>query len=584
MSTSRDSSRLRAGPNSQSHSTPDVSRNNSGFIPPEAVVFPEGPISESTAEALHEFVHPHHHTDETLVEETIEEHDAEEQRKKLPWWRRPSPWWFFALIPFTAIATAATLAPRIEIYTKLICEVYKPDLSSPRENESYTALSSFPSMYDDGNQKRCAADPVVQAAVAQLNMIITTSAGIMGCLTTGWWSSLSDRYGRLWVMGISAFGLIYADVNFILVSKFYRLLPGGYWAFIVGNLVDGIMGGLPTVSAAIHAYAADSTELHGRARAFALFVGLMFFGTAVGPTIGGLLVTHTHNLLTVFYLAATIHVFYTILIWFVVPESLPRSAMMKSRRVHAERLAEIASGSQPAVSWLRRIFGFLSPLNVFMIQPVDQAQNPLKRKKRNWNLPLIGLSYGFSTLLYGSYNYKFQYTSAVWGWTSEQIGYWLSVVGATRAIYLAVIFPAIIHFFKPKARAVQLPTSPSEPLLSSSSSDEAQAQQPSSGSSSTLQSSSSSSASSHSASPSVQSQALRFDLTLARISLFIELVAFVAMPFSPNPIVFTVFTVMTCFGAGYSPAIQSVALIMYTENGGVESGKLFGAISVVQSL
>lgn len=56
------------------------------------------------------------------------------------------------------------------------------------------------------------------------------------------------------------------------------------------------------------------------------------------------------------------------------------------------------------------------------------------------------------------------------------------------------------------------------------------------------------------------------------------------MPLSPNATVFTVWTMVTCFGSGFSAAIQNVALIMYTENGGKESGKLFGAISVIQTL
>ena len=77
---------------------------------------------------------------------------------------------------------------------------------------------------------------------------------------------------------------------------------------------------------------------------------------------------------------------------------------------------------------------------------------------------------------------------------------------------------------------------------------------------------------------------MHFDLILARISLFIETIAFIAMPLSPNATVFTVWTMITCFGSGFSAAIQNVALIMYTESGGKESGKLFGAISVIQTL
>ncbi|KAK7693782.1 hypothetical protein QCA50_003354 [Cerrena zonata] len=557
MSTSRSSSNLR----SRSLARPE---NVSTFANPEAAAVSEGPIDESTVEALHEFVHPHHATDDTLVED---DDPIAEERHRLPWYRRPSPFWFICMIPFTAVATASCLAPRIEMYTRLACEVYKPEYTNPRDPDAFSSYGVIPAMSDDDTwRKQCVEDPVVGAAVAQLNMIATLFTGIMACLTTGWWSSLSDRYGRLFIIGINAFSLLLVDSNFIFVSTFYRVLPGGYWFYLVGNFFDGVFGGLPTVSAAIHAYTADCTDAHSRSRIFALFVGIMFFGTALGPTLGGVLIKYTGNLVVVWYLSLSIHVLYACMVWFVIPESLTKGKMSESKRLYQEDLN--ASGTRP-VSWMKRIFGFLAPLNVFLVQPKDANGNPLKRKgfMSKWNLPLIAISYGLTTMLYGSYSYKFQYVSLVWGWSSEQIGYWLSVIGATRAIYLAVVFPAIIHVFKPKARPIQLPTEPSEPL-----------QPEQSGSSTTP------SPSTAVPPPSVQAQALHFDLILARVSLFIETIAFIAMPLSPNATVFTIWTMVTTFGSGFSAAIQNVALIMYTENGGKESGKLFGAISVIQTL
>ncbi len=54
---------------------------------------------------------------------------------------------------------------------------------------------------------------------------------------------LSDRYGRTRVLGIAIFGLLFTDLNFISVTKFRRSLPGGYWFFIVGAIVEGCLGG-----------------------------------------------------------------------------------------------------------------------------------------------------------------------------------------------------------------------------------------------------------------------------------------------------------------------------------------------------
>jgi MFS family permease len=75
-----------------------------------------------------------------------------------------------------------------------------------------------------------------------------------------------------------------------------------------------------------------------------------------------------------------------------------------------------------------------------------------------------------------------------------------------------------------------------------------------------------------------------FDLKLLHFSLLTEIVAYTAMAFSVRPLPFTVFAVLGSFGAGFSPALQSVALALYTRAGGTEVGRLFGALSVIQAL
>ena len=47
---------------------------------------------------------------------------------------------------------------------------------------------------------------------------------------------------------------------------------------------------------------------------------------------------------------------------------------------------------------------------------------------------------------------------------------------------------------------------------------------------------------------------------------------------------FMVYTIMGGLSAGYSPVIQSLALGVYTERGGEETGKLFGGLNVVHAL
>ncbi|KAG6833090.1 hypothetical protein H0H87_011501 [Tephrocybe sp. NHM501043] len=75
-----------------------------------------------------------------------------------------------------------------------------------------------------------------------------------------------------------------------------------------------------------------------------------------------------------------------------------------------------------------------------------------------------------------------------------------------------------------------------------------------------------------------------FDLSLARVSLFIEVISYTLMALAPTALAFTAFSMMASMGAGLNPALQSIALALYRRRGGTESGRLFGALSVLQAM
>lgn len=52
------------------------------------------------------------------------------------------------MIPFTAVATASCLAPRIEMYTRLACEVYKPEYTNPRDPDAFSSYGVISAMSD----------------------------------------------------------------------------------------------------------------------------------------------------------------------------------------------------------------------------------------------------------------------------------------------------------------------------------------------------------------------------------------------------------------------------------------------------
>ncbi|GLB34576.1 putative major facilitator superfamily protein [Lyophyllum shimeji] len=572
---------------------------------PESLILPDGPVGEEEAELLEELVHPHRGVPDADADDFLQE----QRRKNLPWWKTPSPWWLLLIVPFTAIATSATLAPRIEVYTLLACSVHKPDtfrhehpplggflhfpdispvippripISVPPLNHELTYAPPAFSLQNDTRDPKapgsCASDPVVQAAVAKLTTAISTATGLLSCLTTAWWGSFSDRHGRTLLLGISVIGLLITDSNFIFVSRNFRNLPGGYWFLVVGPLIEGSLGGLSSSSAAIHAYVADTTTEATRSRMFSLYLGLLFTGMALGPTLGGLLIRFTGSLLSVFYAALFVHLIYASTVWLLLPESLLKSQMQQSKMKYREELLDTARDRElnPAVGLLvrfKRLFAFLSPLTVFLpeLKALRPGDNPLKQKRRDSNLTILAAVYGLAVSVMGSYNYKFQFAASTFGWTSETLGYWLTLVGATRAIFLTLILPVIIKVFN---SAHEKPNAPAEPVVG-----EEQPLLP------PTRKDAAATASRGFATPlSKEHHSLPFDLGLARASLFIDVVSYTLLAMAPTALFFTVASMLGAMGAGLNPAIQSVALAMYRQRGGTESGRLFGALSVVQAL
>ena len=186
----------------------------------------------------------------------------------------------------------------------------------------------------------------------------------------------------------------------------------------IDNTLTLYRSGLTTSIAAIHAYLADCSTPASRyvyqkcpniltlirpvrARNFSLFLGLLFTGAALGPSLGSLTVRWSSNVMVVFYMSTSIHFVYALLTWFVIPESLFPVQMMTSRRKHAEEAAVYrrASGLLPR---LKSLFSFLSPLTMLAPPLVDRAAASQKFRSRDWSRTLVAVAYGCVISLMGS--------------------------------------------------------------------------------------------------------------------------------------------------------------------------------------
>ena len=131
-----------------------------------------------------------------------------------PWHKRPSPWWLLPVLGLTTCLTSMTFAPRTEIFIRLVCEAYIPEIAFPPASIGidqgttpiFTAnVSHIPSVlvfFDNGaeflgNQFRvprptaqCRANPMVGRRVAALGTAISLTLGVLSCVTTSFWSKV----------------------------------------------------------------------------------------------------------------------------------------------------------------------------------------------------------------------------------------------------------------------------------------------------------------------------------------------------------------------------------------------------------
>ncbi|KZV82383.1 hypothetical protein EXIGLDRAFT_729795, partial [Exidia glandulosa HHB12029] len=182
--------------------------------------------------------------------------------------------------------------------------------------------------------------------------------------------------------------MLFADFNFILVSLYAKYLPGGYWFLLMSSIVDGLLGGMGTASSTMHAYVSDCTEPSQRARIFSFSAGLLFSGMAIGPTLGGRIIHHTGDLLSVFYFATAVHLVTGTIWMMIVPESLPSEVRAINIAKYNQQRHEAADALRARGEDCRRftwcsLFAFLEPLSLLL----PRQRDPLRPEKgRDWNL------------------------------------------------------------------------------------------------------------------------------------------------------------------------------------------------------
>ncbi|KAI0049921.1 hypothetical protein FA95DRAFT_1556236 [Auriscalpium vulgare] len=522
---------------------------------------------------------------------------------------RPRPLWIVPIALLSSLARGMTLAPRVEVYTQLSCNALhqhynhtsgdstlslshflRPpsSLSSSAFQLSAQALTpptplpiQFPKLDeggdddDDGSDDprrlpspTCVSDPAVQAGAARLQMLMMTLMGGLSALTTGWWGHFSEKHGRTKVLALSTLGLLLTDLTFILVSTpSSPFSHHGHKFLLVSPVIEGLLGGWSALQAATSAYVSDCTSDGSRAHIFSRFGGVFYLGLAAGPAIGAFFIRHplvsvpapvhagvqAQSVTTVFYAAILCSALNFVLAVFVCPESLDKVKRRAAEKAAAAEPAEnVNESAQPTPvakkrGLVSRLFG---PLAIFAPKRrLVFDENGNGRLRKDWSLTWFACSVFVYLLSLGLFQIKYLYAEHMFGWNAEQLSYYISTVGGTRALNLLFIMPFIIATLKPAAPAPSNPSTPNSGSLAHS---------------------------------------IKFDLIVARCSLFLDIIShtLVASPLPVGTAGFTGLTMLSSLSSAALPALHSLAicLLQRTGQGDAGLGPLFGALSVLQAL
>jgi len=219
----------------------------------------------------------------------------------------------------------------------------------------------------------------------------------------------------------------------------------------------------------------------------------------------------------------------------------------KTRRQVAQKAGAPAPAMQNDAGLKKRLF---APLAVFA--PQKRIVNG--RMLEDWSMPWLATGLFLLLLASGVFQMKYLYAEHVFGWDAEQLGYYISFVGAVRALHTLLLMPFVISTFKP-----------SSPVPSTS-----------------LAQSPSSLARAHLA------RSITSDLAVVRGSVFLDIVShsLVALHVSSSPFIFTGVTSISALAAGSTPALQSLAIciLQRSRQGSPEIGALFGGLSMLTAL
>ena len=287
----------------------------------------------------------------------------------------------------------------------------------------------------------------LQMNVSQIASITLIYSGIISTLIGGKWGQWSDQYGRIKVFGFM--GLIRVIGNFLHLLTLSSWVPYNKWLIILSATLNSTSGGMFAFFGNVNSYINDIVEPDDRIFSIGFVTSLMQLTTGLGPLIGSLLVKwYNGNDSIPIFAAIGTGVLFTVLCFTVVVEPrhdmvleyIKEQSTIKQMKLYEEFNNEIiGSSSFSCILWfkfqkyskyhLTKVIDLLAPLKHLWLKGKPSSV------KRNVLL-LVAIDIIFGSVMMGIVPSFLLFCTYKYRWESVELGYFISFCGIMNGIIL----------------------------------------------------------------------------------------------------------------------------------------------------